>query len=158
VINAKVDEASSEDRPWAWVAFGVLATLVLWLPLARLGVWVQNVLLGRLTSDATDVAVLTQRLSSAPPSTRTYVGVVVMASYAVPMVVAVFLSGLLMGRFGGKVGPREGALAGLVTALLAVVLASATGGFALGMLVPVVVMPGLGFAGAKVGVRLAKRN
>jgi hypothetical protein len=96
-----------EQRPrWQWVAFGGLAILVAWLPLAVI------------------VGTLAARIATAPEDAHGSVGraaAAIVAMHAVALGLASLAGGLLVGRWGGAgVGVRDAALAGVVASLIAI--------------------------------------
>lgn len=102
----KVDDAPEGDEerpPWHWVAIGMAAIFVAWLPLA----FVANAALSRLHGGA--------EIDQVPRSTQaSMVGLNLLA-----FALASFAGGLLVGRFGGKAGVKEATLGGLATATAA---------------------------------------
>jgi hypothetical protein len=132
------DEAEVPRAPWQWVAFGALAIVVVWVPLA----WLSVLGAARVGAGASGAA-----QSAAVVVERTLV-------LAAGLATAAFAGGYLVGRWGhAGAGVREAALAGLVAALAATLLAWITLGVSLGSLATVVIAVPTAALGGRIGRR-----
>jgi hypothetical protein len=136
LLQPAADEPDSRPR-WQWIAFGALATFVVWLPLSAL-----------------------TAMAAARWSTRAASGEApgVPAAYAAASVVALsaaaWAGGFTIGKWGDRgLGARDGALAGLAAAAVAVVASALSFGFVAGSLLIAAVAAPLGAFGAHVGKR-----
>jgi hypothetical protein len=124
------DARDPPRAPWQWIAFGALAIVAVWVPLAWLS------LLAAVRMGATGGVV-------AP--------VLVLAA---GLAVAALAGGYLLGRWGtAGVGTREAALAAVVAALAATALAWSTGGASIASLATVVIAVPPAALGARLGLR-----
>jgi tRNA-(ms[2]io[6]A)-hydroxylase len=142
-LQGSGEDDGDERPPWHWVALGVVATFVVWLPLAGLA----NTVLQRMLERATDTEL--------PPSVRlAMVGLNVLA-----FVIAGAAGGYLVGRFGGRAGQREASASGVVVATIAwgIALTQEARAGVLGWSVLLVVMVTIGsaasYAGGRAGIR-----
>jgi hypothetical protein len=135
------DDAEETPRaPWQWVAFGALAIVVVWVPLA----WLSVLAAARLGAGA----------PGASPAAAVAQGTLVLAT---GLALASFAGGYLVGRWGhAGAGVREAALAGLVAALAATLLAWTTGGVSPGALATVVIAVPAAALGGRIGRRRSR--
>jgi hypothetical protein len=128
VVPSQATDEESARSKYQWVGFGVVAILVVWLPVAwvfdRLalrvsGAWVGKV--GSLQDAARAVALLDE-------SARLRLTLSLLAFHAAGLALAAFAGGLLVGRWGGQAGAREAAIAGGVAVAIVALLTLATTG------------------------------
>jgi MFS family permease len=109
--------------PWHWVGFGTVAIFAGWLPLAYVaGAVSARVMAARFGKDASreqvEIAVAAMEASEKAR---------LMATIALPNVLALALAafggGVIVGRFGTGTGTREAALSGAVAAIVASIMA-----------------------------------
>jgi hypothetical protein len=136
------DDAEEVARaPWQWVAFGALAIVVVWVPLA----WLSVLAAARVGSGTPDAA------ANAPDAAVVVQRTLVLAA---GLALAAFAGGALVGRWGhAGAGVRQAALAGLVAALAATLLAWTTLGVSLGSLATLVVAVPFAALGGRIGRR-----
>jgi tRNA-(ms[2]io[6]A)-hydroxylase len=121
VLQPKEDEG--EARPaWQWVAIGLVATVLAWLPLAALSGWFAKRTYERHLPSG-DAQVLQQAFRAMAPADRLWLGVLVVIGPMVALALAAFLGGALVGRFGGGAGAREATFAGIAAAAICALLA-----------------------------------
>jgi hypothetical protein len=127
-------DARDPPRPlWQWVAFGALAIIAVWVPLA----WLSLLAALRVGESARPGAIAA--------------GVLVLAA---GLAVAALAGGYLLGRWGtAGVGTREAALAAAVAALAATALAWGTAGASFASLATVVIAVPPAALGARLGLR-----
>jgi hypothetical protein len=138
--SASPDEAVRQ--PWQWAAFGALAIVTLWIPLAALA----GAAVSRLPTGDGRV-----------PSTAA--GLALVGLYAAALAVGAALGGFLVGRWGAEgVGVREAALAGLGAAAVAGVATWVTSGPSAGALLVAAVALPMAALGGRVGLRARVRQ
>ncbi len=134
MLSASGDPEPRSRSAWQWVAFGALAILVVWLPLALVGV-AATVSFGRFDQGP-------------------FVAQLLAGTSALALAVAAMMGGLLVGRWGGPAaGVREAALSGLAVAGLAVAMSAAKFGFDAGELVAAPIATGFAAIGGALGRR-----
>lgn len=111
-------DANQQRPPWHWVGIGALLILVLWLPLAMLGMWLAARLSAAVIPAAT-AAETAAALARAPAATRLLAGLSSLGPLIVSLLVAFASGGALVGRHGGHAGRREAAAAGVLAATAA---------------------------------------
>jgi hypothetical protein len=157
--SAPAEEEEASRPPLHWVGFGAVAIFAGWLPLAYVGGAVSaRIMAARFGADTSK-----ERIQLALEAMSTDERARLMATIALPSIlalaVAAFGGGFIVGRFGPGTGAREAALAGAATALIASAIAWA--GFTWSSLAAVVVTAAVavGFAawGGRVGSRAAAR-
>ncbi len=140
---AEAEEEALPRPPWHWSAIGVVATFLVWLPLAAA------------------ITYFSARVTSNAVSPGLGVGLVIVVLHWVGFLIATFTGGFLIGKFGGEAGPKEGAVSGFVTAALAITLAAASPAPGAGILTwmgLLLVVGGSGAVGAMVGARVGKKR
>lgn len=141
------DPLAEERAPWRWVALGIVATFLVWLPV--------EVLVGTLVQPL----VARSEEDGAPGSLRLWI----VAAHTLAYAVGTFAGGVLVGRLGGKAGRREAAVAGAGAGVLAWVLTMSLGmpGSALtkGLMLALIALIGAGggVLGGALGVRWRPR-
>ncbi|MBK9262090.1 MAG: hypothetical protein IPM54_20085 [Polyangiaceae bacterium] len=142
--KAPADEPEAEPRPpWHWSGIGVVATFLVWLPIAAA------------------ITALSARIAQNAESSTLGLGVVMVALHVLGFLVATFAGGFLIGKFGGEAGPREGAVSGFVTAAFAVALAAGSpvpGVTIVTWIVLLAIVGAIGAAGGMLGARVGKRK
>jgi hypothetical protein len=135
------DDAEVPRAPWQWVAFGALAIVVVWVPLA----WLSVLAAARIGGGAAVAS------AAAPAAAVIVQRTLVLAT---GLALAALAGGYLVGRWGhAGAGVREAALAGLVAALAATLLAWSTLGVSLGSLAIVVIAVPAAALGGRLGRR-----
>lgn len=117
-------ETDDEERPpYHWVGFGTVAIFAAWLPLTYVaGAVSKHVMDARFGKDAS-----ADQIAVAVEGMATGERMRLMATIALPalvaLAVAAFGGGFVVGRFGPGTGRREAALSGVMVAIVANLLA-----------------------------------
>lgn len=117
-------EPESSSTRGGWVAVGVVAAFVVWLPLA----YVASRFTAALVPDATSADALGGYLAALPDAERAALQTKMLLAQALALGLALLAGGALPVRFG-SLRVREAAWVGVATTGLAVILATVQGGF-----------------------------
>ncbi len=140
--GAPPDEAVR--HPWQWAAFGALAIVTAWIPLAALA----GALVARLPTP-----------TGAGPGASPATGLALVGLYAAALALGAALGGFLVGRWGSAgVGVREAAFAGLGAAAVAGVVTWASSGPSAGALLVAAVALPMAALGGRAGLRARVRQ
>jgi hypothetical protein len=123
VLQNKPDDEGEERPPWQWSVLGGATVLLVWVPLAYLAALVAKRVYDRHVPDG-DPEAMRRAIEAMPPSTRLWLGALVVLGPLVAAALASFAGGVLVGRFGGRAGKREALVGGLGAAAVSVLVSA----------------------------------